>query len=305
MEEPNFERIKDSIVSASAEVYQLESVWIKLKLGKLDNFSSASLEELLKEYNLEMLISDFLLLGHFFSEHMKKVKPSNQQIKNNTEIELLQTLNLLLNNNEGIKIDFYKKSQHEATIQDKILIKFIKEGLLEYLKRRYSSSYDWNYLDIDKDWEKYIKDRLLELKKESRKRGRPNENRHLINMIFSLWKYLQNYTELKADEGKTYSNRQAKFIFQFLKIHALINQSISNEKDIIGYYLKTYVKTRKRYVQLAMEASKSRDLKKEMIEKEEFLTKYENDYRLSLERKEQLQRDIKNLKNILIRRNKL
>jgi len=305
MEEPNFERIKDSIVSASAEVYQLESVWIKLKLGKLDNFSSASLEELLKEYNLEMLISDFLLLGHFFSEHMKKVKPSNQQIKNNTEIELLQTLNLLLNNNEGIKIDFYKKSQHEATIQDKILIKFIKEGLLEYLKRRYSSSYDWNYLDIDKDWEKYIKDRLLELKKESRNRGRPNENRHLINMIFSLWKYLQNYTELKADEGKTYSNRQAKFIFQFLKIHALINQSISNEKDIIGYYLKTYVKTRKRYVQLAMEASKSRDLKKEMIEKEEFLTKYENDYRLSLERKEQLQRDIKNLKNILIRRNKL
>lgn len=55
--------------------------------------------------------------------------------------------------------------------------------------------------------------------------------------------YLQSFTSLKAEKGTYYSNEQARFIFEFLEIHGMIDPKLfSRKEDTISGYLKAYQK---------------------------------------------------------------
>lgn len=314
MEKPNFERITQSFRQCKSLrdeiiIEGLINDWESISQREIDWIKISLLEDLLKEYEMDMFLPDFLLIGFHFIEKIKDhekyriEKPTKGDIY---EAELFNALELLLNNDKDISIEIYRKQIHQVSIHNPILIRKIKEALHEKMEAGYTGRYYSEYqLDIKADWGKYIKGKLTKIKESSPRKGRPKENNQLKSMIFCLWNYLQNNTQLIADNGKTYSRRQARFIFSFLEIHKLIDQSITNKEDVIAYYLNTFKKSRNENLQRSFDISKARDLNKEKSDIEEFLAKYQKDYRLTSERKEDLLKRIGFLEKIIAKRNKL
>jgi hypothetical protein len=94
----------------------------------------------------------------------------------------------------------------------------------------------------------YIDYRLHIEKGKTSKRGRKIESYAIYTIVYFLRNYLQENTEIKAEAGAEYSNKQARFIFSFLEIHGLIDKliekKVTGEEDIILHYLRSYKKIR-------------------------------------------------------------
>jgi hypothetical protein len=259
-QKPNLERIAealsidweelDNIPLDSAKSWIIQKELEKVEKGKISYPDNPLLEELLKEYNLESMLPDFRYLGNYFSYWYKifELFNPNQLISriNIFALEILQALHYLQENNQvEIKINSLQK-MGGITIQSPDLIGIIQESLFEYFKEHsflHPSGYNPENIS---DSGEHIKKAFREIKTRISKKGRKQGNFQVKRISFTVWKYLQNYTEIKAESGAGYSREQARFIFRFLEIHGMIENPdlIARKEDVISYYLKTYNQSR-------------------------------------------------------------
>lgn len=261
-QKPNLERIAEIIAPEWASdnpealasvieswVNKLQKEWENIEKGKISYPDNPLLEEMLNEYHLELLLPDFRFLGFMFNKWISyniNFKSFSVQMKG-FSLELIQALKLFHDFPKGITINLIRKQKIQASIQNHKLIEIIIQFLFEYFKE-----HDF-YLEKGKpypeeitDWGAYIQKRFTEEKARISQKGRKKGNYQIKRITFFLWKYLQEYTEIKGEAGAGYSNEQARFIFSFLEIHGLIENPdlITRKEDIIAYYLKAYKQSR-------------------------------------------------------------
>jgi hypothetical protein len=256
MDKPNFERIAQSNILDWSQftdyIVNIPSYNYKWKLiseGKISYPENQFLMPLLEEYHLENMFPDFKYMGFMFSEWNDFYLNRTNEIseKNKFDLELFQAIKLLQHFEKGISINIIRKQKLQASIQNQDLIKIIYKGLIEYFREEHQFDYDILHSEpnkkfesvFGKDWDDYLEFLLSKVKAKTSKKGRPNHSQYIKKMINCLWKYLQEYTDFKAEEGKVYSNDQARFIYNFLHILGLIDKTNKrfNKQDIIGYYL--------------------------------------------------------------------
>ncbi len=259
-QKPNLERIAealsidweelDNIPLDSAKSWIIQKELEKVEKGKISYPDNPILEELLKEYHLESMLPDFRYLGYYFSYWYKISELFNpNQLTSRINIfafEILQALHYLQENNQvEIRINSLQE-KGGITIQSPDLIGIIQEKLFEYFKEHHflhPSGYNPENIS---DWGEHIKEAFKVVKTKVSKRGRKQGNFQVKRISFTVWKYLQNYTEIKAEAGAGYSREQVRFIFRFLEIHGMIENPdlITRKEDVISYYLKTYNQSR-------------------------------------------------------------
>lgn len=257
MEKPNLERL--SLIfdpywaPKSKKIFpQIAKDWEDISEGKISYPENPLLEDFLKEKGIESMLPDFLFMGFMFKrwnqtkEMLIKTKDYNKGLR----MELLKALKLFEEYKEGVSCMIrHSKFKVQTEIKNEILVMVIYESLYKYF-REVDEVIHFDHALYKKDtsdWGAYLERRIKEIKPKA---GRIRGNWHIRRMIFHLWKYLQEYTEFKAMEGTGYSNIQAKFMFDFLKLYGLIENpdSISNEEDYIGNHLKEYRKSLTRKV---------------------------------------------------------
>jgi hypothetical protein len=222
--------------------------------GKISYPENPQLEVLLKmeEYHLEAFLQDFRLMGFIFSDWIKH-ENKGKEIEKNLLFEELQALKYLFENKDiEIKIKSLKKKEG-ISIKNTVLIDVINESLLNFFMKedkyykfdKYFNKINPSYPNLDIDsWGKYLDFRFSKEKEKAFRKGRKIESIALYKIVYLLQKYLQVFTELKAEEGAGYSNKQGRFIFSFLEIHGLIDnlieKKVSRKEDIILHYLDSY-----------------------------------------------------------------
>lgn len=259
-QKPNLERIAELILPEWASLNKsgfslphhiIQKNWENIEKGKISYPDNPHLEDLLKqnEYHLEALLPDFKFLGYYFSKWFVAGNTLFSMVTNQIpkfEFELIQALHYLHENKQvEIQIKSLKK-KGGILIQNPDIIQIISGSLFEYFKENdISFEMGKNPEDIS-DWGAYIKERFAEEKSRTSKRGRKKGIYQIKRITFFLWKYLQEYTDIKAEAGAGYSNEQARFIFSFLEIYGLIENPdlLTRKEDIIAYYLKSYKQSR-------------------------------------------------------------
>jgi hypothetical protein len=269
MERPNLKRIAkvfgyyidEELIDFKSETFEewnpdINEIAFTSKMiseGRISYPVNPSIEDLIKKYKLEAMLPDFSLMGLYFA----KWKDFDQDVnkiavkRKGLNIELLQTLKLLYDYKNGLSFNIIRKQKVHASIQNSILIEAISQSLFEFFKEHdfnLSTGNPWPK-DIQ-DWGEYFDSRINEQKIQTSKKGRKRGNYSVKKIIFYLWKYLQEYTEFKAEAGAGYSQEQARFIFCFLEISGLIENPklITNQEDFIGYHLKDYRKLKMKLV---------------------------------------------------------
>lgn len=231
----------------------LVKIWEK---GKISYPVNPQLEELLKmeEYHLEAFLPDFRFMGFMFSDWIKHEK-EGKEIEKNLLLEELQALKFLHENKRNsIKIKINTNIDSKGiSIKNPVLIDVINESLINFFMKedkyykfdKYFNKINPSYPNFDIDsWGKYLDFRFSKEKEKAFRKGRKIESIALYKIVYLLQKYLQVFTELKAEEGAGYSNKQGRFIFSFLEIHGLIDnlieKKVSRKEDIILHYLDSY-----------------------------------------------------------------
>lgn len=238
--------IPDSVIDSWNEKLQKE--WEKIEKGKISYPDNPFLEGLLKEYHLESMLPDFRFLGYWLPVWNEAGKVF-QQLPNRIvsfAFELIQALHYMQENNQvEIKINSLQE-KGGITIQSPDLIGIIQEKLFEYFKEHHFLHPSGHNPENISDWGEHIKEAFKVVKTKVSKRGRKQGNFQVKRISFTVWKYLQEFTEIKAEAGAGYSREQARFIFRFLEIHGMIENPdlIARKEDVISYYLKTYKQSR-------------------------------------------------------------
>jgi len=259
---PNFERIAyltipDWVLIAPENLpFVLESFknsylkeWENIEKGKISYPDNSLLEELLKEYHLEAFLPDFRFLGFSF---IKWVNAENKhfgrkKVLKDFHFELIQALHYFSENKEvEIKIQSKVKTGG-ITIQNPDLINTIQQGIFDYFKENDLMLFVGEpYPEDIENWGEYIEQRYQEEKAHASQKGRKKGSYQIKRITFHLWKYLQDFTEIKAEVGAEYSREQTRFIFRFLEIYGLIENPdlIARKEDTISYYLKAFKQSR-------------------------------------------------------------
>lgn len=229
-------------------------------------FNNPDLFKLLQEYKFEKFTDDFIFLA-FDCLHGKRFANELNMFLTKTKgyrAELLMALKFLFTNEcSNVKIEFKHVTKNESTsIRNTKLIKTLRELLLNNLLETdfYIVSGMINKDDVP-DWGNFIDIVLKESVLESRKGRTPKYNIEPLK-IDSLQRYLQEYTELKAEQGIVISRSQALFIFKFLQSIQIIPADLSWKEDNIRLLLTKFRK------------KKEGELSKSM---EEHLAKHENE----------------------------
>jgi hypothetical protein len=259
---PNFERIAyltipDWVLIAPENLpFVLESFknsylkeWENIEKGKISYPDNSLLEELLKEYHLEAFLPDFRFLGFSF---IKWVNAENKhfgrkKVLKDFHFELIQALHYFSENKE-VKIKIQSKVKTGGiTIQNPDLINTIQQGIFDYFKENDLMLFVGKpYPEDIENWGEYIEQRYQEEKAHASQKGRKKGSYQIKSITFHLWKYLQDFTEIKAKVGAEYSREQTRFIFRFLEIYGLIENPdlIARKEDTISYYLKAFKQSR-------------------------------------------------------------
>lgn len=255
MERPNIERIAllfspDWTIKSMPLISSFEKQWEKIESGETSYEHSDDFLEMLKEYNLELHFPELKFLLYSFLKWSKFTEFVNSDIiKANREknTELLNSLKLLHDCKGKASLIISTPTNGKYTIQSSGLIEVVTHALLEHFKVSDTEYLIKGILDEQIDWIEYVNAAFEKQKAKTSRPGRKKGDFTKNKIVFYLWKYLQEYTQLKAAEGKEYSNDQAKFIFQFLKLNNFIdtNNEISKKEDVIGYYLKEYRKSKR------------------------------------------------------------
>jgi len=261
-QKPNFERFAylilpdwaSAVPKSAPSIFEswinnYQNEWENIEKGKISYPENPLLEELLQEYHMEAFLPDFRYLGFTF---LKWKNAENNFFSRKKELkgfhfELIQALHFLKQNNQvEIKIQS-KVANGGITIQNPELINIIRQGIFDYFKENDLMLFVGKpYPENIADFGEYIEQRFQEEKANTSQKGRKRGSYQIKRIIFHLWKYLQEYTEIKAEAGAEYSREQARFIFRFLEIHGMIENPdlIARKEDVISYYLKTYKQSR-------------------------------------------------------------
>ena len=261
-QKPNFERIAETVISEWASgnskahdsvinswIEKLQKEWESIEKGKISYPDNQLLEDLLNEYHLEAYLPDFKFMGYLFSHWAEAMKILNSIPTKNRftklTFELIQALHFLMENNQ-VEIQIKsKKLKGGISIQDSDLIQIIQQSLFEFYKEHKFIDSPGNNQEEISDWGEHIEKAFNEIKAKISKKGRKKGNFQIKRITFYLWKYLQDNTEIKAEEGAESSREQSRFIFRFLEIYGIIdNPDFSRKEDNISYYLKAYKESR-------------------------------------------------------------
>ena len=89
------------------------------------------------------------------------------------------------------------------------------------------------------DWGNYLGMVIAE-KNIFLRKGRPKKHIFTGNYIDALQRYLQRYTDLKAEEETSISRSQASFIYKYLNLWGLIPDNLNWEEDNIRHILDKF-----------------------------------------------------------------
>ena len=251
----NIERI-EQVRNGILKEWELE--WDAILDGEIPYTQNLKLFDLLKDNQLEDFIVDFSFLGYKISEYINENMDYRKTMddEDKMELELLEALKILYEPKEEIILRFHGR-KNKTSISNPELIKMIKESFLDILKKIEYHLQD--FPDDDSKWCEYISHKI-----ESQKfnlsffKGRKEKNPEYKHTINWLQRYLEYNTQYKSNSDKLYSNEQARFIYNFLDIHGLIEDSKEkmNKEDIIGYYIKSEKKSKEKSEQYIHELRK-------------------------------------------------
>lgn len=209
-----------------------------------DGENKILLENFLERYNLASSIYDFLFIANHYI-FLKTLIDSNKIHSINYDEkrkELLSALKLLFSTNidkTRIKIQNITNDSETVIMYPKF-IDTIKNSLLQYFISIDSSvKSDIGDIENFQDWKGYF-DYVIENNTKEAIKGR--KPKHLITgrIIDSVQIYLQEYTEIKAEEGSPISRSQSSFIYEFLILFDLIPKQLSFKEDNIRLILTKY-----------------------------------------------------------------
>lgn len=185
-------------------------------------------EGLQQYYNNLMHMALLFLCVDIGSIEMNLQRNINQKIRK----ELNEALQLIKSS---------KKSDISITIKNKSILnkaEISSQHITEKITKLIAEEYDKKYLLISADKGCY---HLYSWPNPNMPKGRKPKHENLGYFSHMLQSYLQEYTHLKAEEGISISNQQAKFIYSFMDILAIIDiPEGSYEIDYIRKYLKKY-----------------------------------------------------------------
>jgi hypothetical protein len=230
--------------------YFVKVQWKKRIKGEVpyDIKDNSNINLLLKKYSLESHYKEFIFLASIFI--------ADSQINMRDFIEYnnlrpgkykeLRNANKFFQDNRlrDIKIVIKNKTKNLSTAIDNIL-------LIDLLRDAISKEYEKDIVYIEplkmKEEEDqgvvYMDKELAEVKK-----GRKRNPNSLGRNIAALQIYLQEFTELKAEEGILISRSQASFIYEFLDLIGIISKDLAWKEDNIRHiYLKYKERLKKKY----------------------------------------------------------
>ncbi|HPJ87432.1 MAG TPA: hypothetical protein PLU55_04910 [Candidatus Pacearchaeota archaeon] len=224
---------------------KISNVWeaiLQMNIPSPTN-ETIQLQALLDEYSMASLMGDFLCMAYEFAGRKKVSQNYKAREKDyeDYELEHLKAIKFLLDTRtEDILIDFRNKLYSKSlTLNNAKIITFIKEAMLDNffrIKHELPSKRGKEY------WSNAIEQNIAELEKVKSKSGRKRKYHFLGSHIYTLRRYLQDNTDLKAREGILISRRQSLFIFNFLSIYGFIGDDITSKEDNIYHILEDYVK---------------------------------------------------------------
>ncbi len=245
---PDFERIIQimNLPESIAKKY-LSERWEGIIKGRIP-YAEKDIQELkalLEEFNLESCYNDFLFLANEnqrLNKGITELKETASKFHGKQD-ELLYALKFLFNNDtENIILDLKEKIHiNKTSISNQILIQVIKKALLEYfIETDIYIEQGFSKIEEIEDWGRYFDFILLEKECYSVKKGRRSKHSLAGKTIDYLQKYLQEYSEIKAEKGTSISRRQASFIYKFLNIFEIIPDKLAWEEDNIRHILTKY-----------------------------------------------------------------
>lgn len=246
---PDFERIFQIMnINQYPLKFFFDDRWELIKKGEIPYLVKdfPYLKPLIEEYSFEAYYNDLLfyaneiLLIEYGWLHISKSLDKSE----GKEDELLDALKFFYECDlKKLQINIKKNLGRTiaVSIHNQILLQIIRKALLDYFIKT-DKYIEQEYIkpeDID-DWGKYIDFVILEKGRHGKKKGRKKKYYFLGLYIDYLQKYLQEYTELKAEEGKLISNSQASFIYKYLNIFGLIQDELSCEEDNVRLIFSKY-----------------------------------------------------------------
>jgi hypothetical protein len=194
------------------------------------------IKAILKEYQLEALQNDFLFLAFNFLVWIKHWKYWEESLHSTfrKKEELIYVLKFLHDYNESeIKIDFKHLQKNISTsIKNQILLNVIKKALLEhFIENDFWAIKGIKKPEEVKDYREYFGFLIAERESYIKKKGRKEKHLYTGRMIDSLQNYLQEYTDMKADENIPISRNQALFIYKFLDALDIFPEKLAWEED--------------------------------------------------------------------------
>lgn len=248
---PDFERIAFALdLNASASHVFIDKYWHGISQGEIpyNLKDNESFMALLKEHSLQVYYNDLLFLAfQFLRRNNTSIKFEEQRERfSGLKKELLNSLKFLYDYDKSIKIVIKHKTENlSASVNNKQLIFIIRKALTEYfMMNDIAFKGGFSKEENIKDWGYYLGLVIAEKNLYSKK-GRPKKHIFTGNYIDALQKYLQEFTELKAEEVTSISRSQASFIYKFLNLFGLIPDNLSWEEDNIRHILDRFREKKK------------------------------------------------------------
>jgi len=243
---PDFQKVAFALDSKRSHS-QFYKDWKDIIQGKihLEIKDNASFEALLKEYKLQACYDDLLFLACIFKRERRFSEMLSKYADHipGKDIEILHVLRFLFTHKtEDIKITIKHRTQNNSvSINNKPLIEEIRKALLNYFIE-YETDFEQELKKPQQvnDWITCIDSMINNTEKPFKQKGRKRKHAATGKYIDAFQRYLQEFTELKADEGIPISRKQASFIYKFLNIFELIPDNLSWEPDNIRHILKNF-----------------------------------------------------------------
>lgn len=210
-----------------------------------------SFETLLNEYSLLKHFDNLLYAGIMIQRRalleldilkLKNNKRLNEEEKRDTELlSLIKYFFTLFDlDNTQIKVIHKHDKKKSILIKDNLIVSNFFEVAKKLLIETYDYPINENFDMLIDAPQKLTLKTINHLIKENSKKikvGRKKENRFLFQTIFKLRTFLQNETQIKAEEIYIISNQQCRFIYDYC-----IELGILKEDDICSLpeeYIRT------------------------------------------------------------------
>jgi len=247
---PNFERIAYAKHWREYHINRSLESWVRIENGEIPYkiIDNSGIKDLIKEYKLELFQNDLFYFAYGILNANINWKNIEEQasLEKGKEDEMFHALRFLFSFKANeIKLDLKHKSLNiSASITNPLLIEFIHKSLTNELISN-NHIYQKKLVDPENpeeyaEFKRYISSKISEYKKKDIKKGRKTKHKSTGSKIDSLQRYLQEYTELKAEQNIVISRKQSLFIYKFLYLLDVFPESLTWEEDNIRHILTKF-----------------------------------------------------------------